>query len=199
MKNSTLEQRSVVKSLLLIIILSLAFASANAQLPYLSVQVTRDITGSGLGGNVNPTIAICKNRHSISIGPNFQRKRMNLSGIQMNYRYMLGQSLNQRFGIYSSANLTYHHAARMSEGYIEIEKSCNKENPCDYTKLRLEVIESYAGFGIQYNSKLNLSARAGIGIGMFYTMNKDYDREMFREKQSMALRMNISLIYNIKK
>lgn len=197
--NSIQETPSLVKTLFLIALLSVAMSAAQAQNAYVSVQVTRDVTGSGLGGNICPAVSLTKNRQTIAVGPNFQRQHMNFSGFQANYRYSAAKSLNEKFELYFSGNITYHDAARMSRGYEDIEKSCNKENTVDFSNLRLKVMETYAGFGVKANQGKHLSAAAGIGMGMFHTCNKDYDREMYREKSSVALRVNFVLIFHFGK
>ncbi len=192
------------KTLLLALLIGLTMSAAKAQTSYLSVQVISDFTGSGLCGNVSPSLAWTKNQHTFNVGPNFQRKNMDLSGLQTNYRYTAARSMKGKFELYFSANFTYHFAARMSNSYVEIENASYKgEHPeqevRDYSTMRLKVMESYAGFGLKANLAKNLSACAGIGMGAYHTCNKDYDTEMYREKSAVSMRFNFILMYHFKR
>lgn len=172
--------------------------NAQSDASYLSFQVSRDVTGSGLGGNVCPELALTYKQSTFSVGPNFQRKRMNLSGIQTNYRYSVVKSYNGKKEIFFCGNVTFQKSARMADSYIAIEKFNNSESTYDYNALRLKVIESYAGLGLKLNPTKQFSTFISVGIGMFDTMSKNYNKEMFREKSAVSMRMNFSLVYNFK-
>lgn len=189
---------SDIKVMMLITLFFLFLSAIQAQTPFVSFQATRDITGSGLGGNVTPSIVVTKNNSSFGIGPNFQRKRMNYSGLQASYRYVVAANYTGKRELFLAGNLLYHSSARMSEAYIDIEKSSRIEDEIDYNALRFKVIESYVGFGLKINPTKKFSTCFGLGMGAFNTLNKDYDREMFREKAGMSLQLNVSLIYSFK-
>lgn len=199
-KTNQLEATHIfLKMLLLITVLSVSKMNAQTDnsSPFLSVQISSNVTGSGLGGNVCPSLAITKNQSTFSIGPNFQRKRLNFSGVQANYRYSAAVNYTGKRELFFFGNVTFHNSARMSDSYIDIEKSCNSESTYNYDALRLKVIESYVGLGVKVNPTKRFNACLSVGMGVFDTMNKNYNREMYREKTSVALRFNCSLIYNL--
>lgn len=188
-----------IKIIWLGILLVALTKGTSAQNTSISFQIARDITGSGLGGNVCPSFSLNHKKNTFSIGPNFQRKRLNFSGIQANYSFTAASNYNNRFELYFSGNLTIHTSARMSCGNIEIEKSCHREGTIDYEAMRLNVIEGYAGIGLKFNATKKLSTGFNAGLGMFDTLNENYDREMYREKISAALQLGFVVIYNFKR
>jgi hypothetical protein len=177
----------------------LAFSTdASAQKSNFSFRIGRDISGNGLGGNICPSIALTKNKSTYSIGPNFQRRKMNLTGAQANYSYSVATNYNQKLELYFSGSFTFQTSAYMSKENIELEKSCHKEGPTDYDNLRFNVIEGYGGIGLRFNPAKTFSVGFTSGLGVFDTLNKNYDREMYRGKSGFVLRLRVVLIYNFK-
>lgn len=170
---------------------------SSAQNSFLSFQVSRDVSGSGLGGNVCPSLMFTKNQHTFIVGPNFQRKRMNYSGMQSSYRYTVAKNYNKKKELFIVGSILMHSSARMSDTYIEIEKSCNSESTYNYDVLRFKVVETYAGIGLKINPTKNFSTLFSVGMGGFNTLNKDYNKEMYREKSAVAMRLNFSIIYKL--
>jgi hypothetical protein len=190
--------RSYIKTVLISAMLIASTLDSSAQNPFLSFQIARDISGSGLGGNVCPSISLNFNKSTISLGPNFQRRKMNFSGIQANYRYSVATNYNEKLELYFSGNFTVQTSAYMSKGNVEIEKSCHSEGVINYAELRYKVIEGYAGIGLKVNPTKNLSAGFSAGLGVFDTLNKNYDREMYRQKSGFVLQTRFVLIYSFK-
>ena len=91
-----------------------------------------------------------------------------------------------------------HSSARMSDSYIDIEKSCNSENIYNYDVLRFKVIETYTGVGLKINPTKNFSTSFSVEMGGFNTLDKNYNKEMYREKAAVAMRFNFSLVYRLK-
>lgn len=191
--------RSYTKIVLIGVTLITSCIDSSAQKSYLSFLIARDITGSGLGGNVCPSIALTHNKNTLSIGPNFQRRNFNFSGVQANYRYSVATNYSGKIELYFSGNLTVHTSAQMSHTNIEIEKSSHSEETFNYEDLRFKVIECYGGIGLKVNPTKKLSTGFSAGFGMFDTLNKNYNREMYREKAAVALQLRFILIYNFKK
>lgn len=171
---------------------------SSAQNAFLSFQVSRDASGSGLGGNICPALMFTNNQSTFIIGPNFQRKRMNYSGMQSSYRYSVAKNYNNKKELFIVGSLLVHSSARMADSYIEIEKSGNSENTYNYHVLRFKVIESYAGIGFKINPTKNFNTLISVEMGGFNTLDKNYNKEMYREKASVAMRLNFSLVYNFK-
>ena len=191
--------RSYIKIVLISVTLIASSLDSSAQNPFLSFQIARDASGSGLGGNVCPSIALTYNKNTFSIGPNFQRRKLNFSGAQLNYRYSVATNANGKLEMYFSGNFTVQTSARMSAAYIDIEKSSHPEGKVNYDELRFKVIEGYAGIGLKINPTKNFSTAFSSGLGVFDTLDKNYDREMYRQKSAFVLQVRFVLIYNFKK
>lgn len=189
--------KSCIKTFLMIgaLLTSLNTYSGN---PFLSLQVARDVSGSGLGSNFLPSLALTNNKSTFSIGPNFQSKKNNFSGMQLNYRYSAATNSNGKLELYFSGNFTIHSSAFMSAENADIEQASHPEETYNYSEMRLKVIEGYAGIGLKINPVKRISIGLGAGLGMFDTLNKDYDKEMYRQKSSLALQLKCVLIYNFK-
>lgn len=199
-KNQLQKLQSLVKIVLISLTLIVSSLNSFAQNPFVSFEIARDVSGSGLGGNVCPSIALTYKNNALSIGPNFQRKKMSFSGLQANYRYSVATSDNGKRELYLSGNLTFHTSAKMSSSNIDIEKSCHPEEETrNYEELRLRVIEGYTGIGFKINPTKNFSTGFSAGMGVFNTLNKNYDRGMYREKSAVVLQVRFVIIYNFKK
>jgi hypothetical protein len=190
-----MKMKTTIKKVILILILISGF-TMKAQNTYVSFEVGRDISGSGLGGNVCPAISLTHKKSTFAAGLNFQRRKMNLSGYQLSYRYALATSANEKFEFFLTGNFTYHISAYLGKGNAQIEESCHKEQPDIYENMKLKVVESHAGFGLMYDPVKCMSLGFSVGLGMFNTLDKQYDREMYREKSAVSLRLKIMARYN---
>lgn len=190
-------QKSFFKTIVVAVMCMTSSLDSIAQNPKLAFEVASDITGSGLGGNVCPSLAITYKKSTLSVGPNFQRPQMKLSGVQANYRYSAAKSYNGKRELFFAGNVTYHTNACMSASYIDIEESSRPEVNCNYKEMRLKVLEGYAGIGVKMNPTERFSAGFSAGMGAFNTLNKDYDKEMFRQKSSAVLQLRVFLTYSL--
>lgn len=188
----------LVKTMLVTILLvsGLLVKSQNA---FLSLQITRDVSGSGLGGNVCPNMALNFKKHTLSIGPNFQRRKMNFSGMQFSYRYSAAKGSNGKLELFFSGTVIKHSSAFMSKGNIEIEKTSDAEVTRTCENMKLNVIECYAGIGLKVNLTHRLNVAGSSGIGMYHTCNKDYNENMYRQKSGAVMQLRLLLIYNFGK
>jgi len=197
-KNQIQKMGSFMKNLFVSILLISSSVDLQAKDPYLSFLVSRDVSGSGLGGNVCPAFSLTNNKCTFSIGPNFQRKHMNLSGMQANFRYAVAANYSGKVELFFSGTLALHAAAHLSPGNIELEKSCHEDEVIDLEQPDFQVIECYGGIGLKINPVKKINVAFNTGFGMYNTLNKDYDREMYREKSTVALQLRFILIYNFK-
>ncbi len=188
--------RSIKKLLVTILIVSSLFSQA--QNPFLSLQITRSLSGSGLGGNVCPNLALTFKRHTLAVGPNFQRREMNFSGIQSTYKYCAAKSTNKKLELFFSCSFIFHQAAYMSKGNIEIEKSCKNKGGNYYEDLKLKVFECYGSIGLKISPVRNLNISLSSGIGMYDTFCKKYDTDMYRQKSALVMQMRATLSYDLK-
>lgn len=190
-------QKSFFKTIIFAVMCITSSLDSIAQKAIVSFEVANDITGSGLGGNVCPSLAITYKKSTLSVGPNFQRPKMKLSGVQANYRYSAAKSYNGKRELFFAGNVTYHTSAYMSASYIDLEESSRPEVKCNYKEMRLKVLEGYAGIGVKMNPNERFSAGFSAGMGAFNTLNKDYDKEMYRQKTAAVLRLRVFLTYSL--
>ncbi len=199
MKTVNQQQRiSYLKIMLVSLFFSCALNST-AQKISKAVEIASDVTGSGLGANINIGTTLGMGNSVLNFGANFQRKKFNLSGIQITYRYTVGRSDNEKTELFFLGNMTLHTAATISNNSIKIEEKCRPEVSNDYNALTLKVIESYVGFGLKHNFTRKISTIGSIGVGGYETLNNDYDRKMYRPKSGLSLRFRIGIAYNFTK
>ena len=191
-----------LKSYTKILIASLTILAASlesiGQNQSLSFEIASEKTGNGCEGNIAPSLALTYKKSTFILGPNFQRKRMHFSGVQLNYRFSVVKSYNEKKEIFLTGNMTYHTSAYMSKSNVEIEESSHKEVDFNYSELRFKVIEGYAGFGVKLNPTKHFSTAFSAGLGAYNTLDKNYDKEMFREKAALVLQVRFTLMYNFK-
>jgi len=197
MKTANQQQRA---SYLKIMLVSVFFSSALnsiAQKISKAVEISTDVTGSGLGTNISVGTTLSKGNSAFTLGASFQRKKFNLSGIQVTYRYAVAYTENEKTELFFLANVALHVGANISNKSIRTEQMCRPEASNNYNDLSLNVIESYIGFGLKYNFTQRLSAIGSIGAGGYETLNKDYDLKMYRPKSALSLRFRVGLAYSL--
>jgi hypothetical protein len=185
-------------SAILVSILLLVNLSSKAQNNFVSFQISSNVSGSGLGGNVCPSVSFTNNHSTIGIGPNFQRSRMNYSGMQMFYRYSVAKNANERLELFFSGNLAFHTSAYLSKSNVDIEERCNPEIKSKAGEMQLKVVEYYTNIGLKINANKYFNVALSSGIGAYNTLDKNYDTNMYRQKNAVVLQIKLSLIYNIK-
>lgn len=188
---------SYLKTLIVLSVCTIYSLDSVAQKALMSFEIASDITGSGLGGNVCPSFALTYKKNTLSVGPNFQVQKMKLSGIQANYRYSAAVSYNGKRELFFLGNLTYHSSARMGSGYVDIEESSRPEMSCNYEEMRFKVVEGYAGIGLKINHNEKFSTGFTAGMGAFNTLDKNYDKEMFRQKASVVAQFRVFVAFNL--
>lgn len=203
MKNQ-IKSKTVTKAryyLVCLIILSSLICNDDlfAQKPAFSFQITSSYSGNGLGANVCPSISLTKKSTTISIGPNFQKRRFNCSGVQLNMMRTVASSYNDNFELFFSGNITFQNSAYLSRAIVDIEEKSVREDRINFNEIKLSVLESYAGFGLRFYPSKSFSTSFNIGVGGYNTLNNNYDREMFRQKSSIALQFQLCLSYCISK
>lgn len=181
---------------MLVTILLVSGMLVKSQNTFLSLQITRDISGSGLGGNVCPNMALNFKKHTLSIGPNFQRRKMNFSGMQYDYRYSAAKGSNGKLELFFSGTVIKQSSAFLSKGSVEIETTSDAEVTRTCENMKLNVFECYAGIGLKINLTHRFNLACSSGIGMYHTCNRDYDENMYRQKSGAVMQMRLLLIYN---
>ena len=196
MKTDTQPKDILLKIILISIILIISTLYSFSQNPFKTFEISHDVTGSGLGENICISTGLEKNESTLSFGANFQKKKFNLSGFQVNYRYTVAK--NEKLELYFSGNLTVHALAYLSKGSVRLEEIYQPELSYNYNTLNLNVIESYVGFGLKFNHSPKVSTSFNMGFGAYETLNEKYDFKMNREKSAVAMQVRLILIYNFK-
>jgi len=168
-----------------------------SQETFKTIQLCHDVSGSGLGENISIGFGFSKGNHLLSMNANFQKKKVNLSGVNLNYKYIVYKGEDEKTELFFSGNVTVHAKAYLSENSIRIERLCNPENTENYKSLSLNVFESYIGVGLKFNHTTKISTIYNIGYGGYTTLNKNFNYNMYRRKSGQALQFQFTLMYRI--
>lgn len=185
-------------SFLLLVGMLINGLSVLGQNPFASFELNSNVSGNGLGGNVCPSVALTYNKTTISVGPNFQTRRMNFSGAHLDYKYAVAASNSGRVELYFLGNCSYNSSAHLSHTNIDVESYNHPEGTVDYSQLKINVIEGYTGFGLRVNTGKNFSTTFGTALGMYHTLDKNYDTELCRQRSGLVLQLQLGLVYNLK-
>jgi len=180
-------------------ILILSTLNLFSQSSYKLLQLSHDVSGSGLGENISIGVGIAKDCQLISINAVFQKKKVNLSGINVNYKYIVCKSENEKTELFFSINTALQARAYLSDKSLRIEQQCNPEQNKNYESLSMSVFESYAGFGLKFIHTEKISTSYSIGYGGYTTLNKTYDYKMYRQKSAQSLQFQFTMNYRIQK
>ncbi|MBI3519708.1 MAG: hypothetical protein HY062_10170 [Bacteroidetes bacterium] len=200
MKTTSLNCKAIsFSTILLSLLMALSAYRSVAQKNTRSIELNHNITGSGLGENIGLGMGFNNGDNTLFLGVNFQRKNANLSGIQASYRYIIGATENEKLQLYFSCGLIYHNSAFMSQRSIQIEQQCKPEEGHHYESLSFKVIESYSALGLKLNHSKKISTTYSAGFGAYETLNKNYDKRMYRQKCAPALQFQFALVYHLSK
>lgn len=187
-----------MKNLILISgILFLSVLNSFSQKAVKTLQLSHEVSGSGLGQNISIGAGISKANHLLSFNIIIQKKKVNLSGVNVNYKYIVCKSENEKTELFFSINTAMQARAYLSDKSLRIEQLCNPEQNNNYKTMSLNVFESYAGFGVRLNHTSKISTLYNIGYGGYTTLNKNYDYKMYRQKSAQSLQFQFTLLYKI--
>jgi hypothetical protein len=197
MKAITKNQKKYFYKIMIVsIILVTSSLNSLAQKTIKAIEVSSDVTGSGLGGNIFAGMSLTHGNSSWGFGANFQRQKFNFSGMQLNYRHTAWCNENKNVELFFYGNLLIHTSAFLSQKSVKMEEAYRPEEECNYNKLSFKVIEAYAGFGTKFNHTKRLSTVCNLGFGGFETLNKNYNIKMHREKSGLGLQLRFALLFN---
>lgn len=185
-------------TVLLLVCMMLSGLTVMSQNPFASFELSSNVSGNGLGGNVCPSVALTYFKTTISVGPNFQTRKMNFSGAHVDYKYAVATNNSGRVELYFLGNVSYNASAHLSHTEIDVESYNHPEGSVDYAKLKLNVIEGYTGFGVRVNTGKNLSTTVGTALGMYHTLDKNYGTDMYRQRSGLVFQLQLGLAYTLK-
>lgn len=186
-----------MKTLTIGILFVLSSLTSFSQNAFKTFQINHDLSGNGLGKNISIGVGIGKGNSLLSFNINFQKKRLHLSGINLNYKHTVLKSENEKMELFFSANATIHTRAYLSDKSARIEQLCNPEKDQKYKSLSLTVYESYIGFGLKFNHTDKISTSYNVGFGGYTTLNKNYDYKMYRQKSAQSAQLQFTIMYRI--
>ncbi len=158
------------------------------------INIAGAYTGSALGLNLNPSIYYTFRKNLIALGPNIQRERFNLSGIQGYFQHDLASNLS-KMNIYYHINLMYHLSADLKPSSSGPNTNINGTAPKQNT------IENYLGFGLRKNMHEQFYLDTSFGVGTYYTINgQDYINNFpLRPESDFSLLIKLGITYDFKK
>lgn len=214
----------VITFVLLVLFLLLSAGEAKAQSPIkgkIGVSISSTVTGSGHGTNYSPQIHYNFKNNSISVGPNIQKRKSNLSGVQFNYErtvcsrrddtefedeeafdslfisesfeddFYSNQPYNKRVELFVTANTIYHHAGNLNQETITGEPD-SKNPTIDLSTMKYKTLESYVGFGLRIRLNDNLKWNNSIAYGGYISSKGPC---VFRMQKDVSLLLRTSLCY----
>ena len=127
-------------------------------------RVTSNTTGNGFGGNVFLAADLKLGHGTLSFGPNFQMRKLNLSGLQCNYSYSIGKNNYSNKYIYFFGNVYFNFSSYLSKSVIKRENFVCKEEKSriDYSGMKFSTVEVHAGFGLKVVHSDKISTFWGI-------------------------------------
>lgn len=147
-------------------------------------------TGSSLGLNLNPSVYYKFRKNLIAFGPNIQRARFNVSGVQGYFQHDLASSFKKMI-VYYHINLLYHISANLESAPINNGPTSN---------LKHNAFEHYAGFGVRKDLTEQLYFDTSLGVGAYYTMNESFLKQTpLRSDNDFSLLIKLGLTYNLTK
>jgi hypothetical protein len=167
---------------------------------YSGIAFSSDISGSCHGTNLAAMVFLSKGNSTLYVGPNFQKRKMNLSGVQCYYQCTFSPKGYNGIQPFVFGSGIYHQSAFLGKGYVKLGDCGNGENTVDCGAVKLKTVEAYTGFGIKIQHNEHISTSWSIGAGMYNTLSNyaKYDY-MMREKSSASLILKCLINYNFKK
>lgn len=194
---------SVILITLLIIMLSLTVfgQGGKPRITPFGVSVNSTVSGAGFGTQYNICGFYQFRNNSFAIGPVFQHRNGNYSGINANYEYNLFDGSEHDYDCYnfrmielnSFITTTYHYNAILGNKQIRTETRVNPENTINYGSLKYSAIEAYLGFGLNLKISPRFKWANSVGFGGWTTLKGEDN--VYREKQCFSVMLRTGFSY----
>ena len=209
MGNSNFTFKNAI-AIMLILTCGTLCSQSNTKSRYrLGLGIGAHLTGNAHGTLYNASISLYNGKNHFSLGPCFQKTKIELCGAGFRYMHMLtGQESfssekdkaiieDKKIQLFVFTYAQYLYSAKLSEGAIrQEERIVKKENDAniDFSKFQTSTVDVFAGFGL--NTKINqkLVWSTSIGFGTYYHIN--YVMGMYAERISPALMLSTALRFN---
>lgn len=208
MKNKNLKfGQNIQQSLKGICIVALSLlVSTNAvsqtKKTHFGVSASSSLSGAGFGTMYTPGVYYKTDKTKIELGLNIQKRKFNMSGMQVNFEYILfddqkgcyNDGLMGDLELFSFATVRYNSSAYLSKGQIGREKKINPDNNRSFDNLKFSAIEGYVGLGLKIRVVDNLKWSNSIGFGGWKTLSGD--KSLYREYNSVSIALNTGLSFD---
>lgn len=167
------------------------------------ISLISQVCSNGYGTQYLPTIFYKQGRKTYSIAPTIQKKKLNLSGLQINYEYALtGADVkfnnDYQLELFVFVTLAYHKGAILGKNTERTERTMNyalAEN--NISKLRFSSTETYVGFGLKLPILKKFKWSSSIGFGYFQSIN--HPKNLYYRAQNFGLIINTGISMELKR
>ena len=166
------------------------------------VSANSSISGAGFGTMYTPGLFYQKNDCKIELGMNVQKRKLNVSGMQVNFEYTLfddskgcyEESLAGDIELFVFSTIKYNSNAYLSTSVIKKEKMINKDDKIPYENLKYTAIEGYVGVGLKIKLTENLKYNNSIGFGGWTTLKGE--NGLYRDYDGISICLTTGLSYD---
>lgn len=157
-------------------------------------------SNNGLGSDLKPAVALQLGANTLVIGPNIQKRNLNLSGFRASYERVVCVSNTGKSELYFFGSAVYHPKAYLSKRYVKVENSAMFDKSYRYDNMRLTLVEAYGGFGFNRRITNHLSASLAVGVGVYHTLDAPVMcHDMIRDNSAASIFMKSAITYKFKK
>lgn len=178
--------------------------SYSNQKAHFGIEISSTITANGYGIQYSPMISYKGERSSCYFGPMIQKQKMNLSGVQFNYDYVIVGNNVQGIEMYNSnlevflfCTTAYNKNAILGKRALQEEGMANDKYSGDFSKLRFQSVEAHAGMGLKITLFNNLQWINCIGVGGYTSFN--FPNNLYYCSNNVGLLLRTGISFDLKK
>lgn len=166
------------------------------------ISATSSISSDGFGTMYTPGVFYQKNNCKIELGMNVQKRKLNISGMQVNFEYTLFDdskgcyegSLAGDMELFAFSTIKYSSRAYLSTSQIKIEKMIGKDSNILYEDLKYTAVEGYVGLGLKVKLSNKLKFNNSIGLGGWKTL--EGENCLYRNYDGVSISLTTGLSYD---
>ncbi len=187
-------------------ILALSFSLNNAmhsqnEKTKFGISATTSMSGQGFGAMYTPSLFYKLNDCKIELGLNIQKRKFNISGMQINFEYTLfdeskeyNNSCAGDLELFVYSTIKYNCNAYLSKSQINSEKMIVTDSKIPFDDLKFTALEAYIGFGLNVKLTERLKCCNSIGFGGWKTLKGE--RYLFRDYNGVSIMLTTGLALN---
>ena len=160
------------------------------------LSVSGMICADGYGTQYLPTLYYKKNRSCFFAGSIIQKKKANLSGVQLNYEYTLvkeDDAYSGRLELFCFATGLYQNKAILGKQTLHEESVANPEFNENMCEIHFKTMEVYGGFGLRIKLFKNVKWTNSIGGGGYTSFNSPCNLYYATHNFGLILKTGISI------